>query len=121
MNETQHRIAIARVATCKIMTSTCRSLADRQDPLGLGNNAEVNKACSDAYTNCVGMHNGFDRTLSVYDIAAPALAPFSHTWAAGYLNNAEVQQALGVPLNFTSHSNSVQKGEISAQDPENSE
>lgn len=40
-----------------------------------------------------------------FDIAAPNLPEsFPPKWAAGYLNDAETQQALGVPLNWTGQS-----------------
>lgn len=105
INETQYRSAIADSATCRNMTSTCRAIADQQDPEGKGITPEVNKACLDAYLYCFSkMHDGYDPSRSLFDIASPALASFPPKWAAGYLNTAEVQQALGVPLNFTGNS-----------------
>lgn len=49
--------------------------------------------------------------LNMFDIAAPALPEsFPPKWAAGYLNDAETQQALGVPLNWTGNSLPVALG-----------
>lgn len=46
-----------------------------------------------------------------FDIAAPNLPEaFPTKWAAGYLNDAEIQQALGVPLNWTGQSLPVALG-----------
>lgn len=115
INETQYQTAISSTATCKNMTGVCHSLAVEQDPQGLGNKVDVNKACLDAYLYCFGkMHDGFDPRINLFDIAAPALEAFPPKWAAGYLNDAEVQQALGVPLNFTGNSAVIASGKTSA-------
>jgi hypothetical protein len=46
-----------------------------------------------------------------YDITATAgPEAFPPKWAAGYLNNATVQEALGVPLNWTGQSIPVALG-----------
>lgn len=46
-----------------------------------------------------------------FDITGPAIAQrFPPKWAAGYLNDAETQQALGVPLNWTGNSVSIAVG-----------
>ena len=52
INETQYKAAISSFPQCKIMTDSCRSMAGKLDPLGLGNNTEVNQACYSAYTYC---------------------------------------------------------------------
>ena len=102
-------------------------MADEQDPQGWGNNSAVNEACLDAYLYCFSkMHDGYDKTVrlptdlgniadwmqqrNLFDIAASALEAFPPKWAAGYLNTAGVQQALGVPLNFTGNSLVVATG-----------
>ncbi|KAI9708910.1 MAG: hypothetical protein M1820_003604 [Bogoriella megaspora] len=112
INETQYQSAVASFPTCRNMSDTCRTMADKQDPLGLGNNDEVNKACSDAYLYCFSkMHDGYDVTKQYqFDITSPAVQDFPPKWAGGYLNTAEVQQALGVALNFTGNSAVVAKG-----------
>jgi hypothetical protein len=47
---------------------------------------------------------------NLFDITAFALESFPPKWAASYLNTAEVQQALGVPLNFTRNSAVIASG-----------
>lgn len=111
INETQHAAAIASSDTCLNMTASCRSLADAQDPQGFGNDTDVNRACLGAFLYCFGnMHDEYDPRRNLFDIAAPALNAFPPKWAAGYLNTAEVQQALGVPLNFTGNSAVIASG-----------
>jgi carboxypeptidase C (cathepsin A) len=64
INETQYATAISSTAMCLNMTGVCRSMADEQDPEGLGNNDEVNKACLNAYLFCFSrMHDGYDKTV----------------------------------------------------------
>lgn len=46
----------------------------------------------------------------VFDIARPLPDAFPPKFAAGFLNSAEVQAALGVPLNFTGLSDAVSSG-----------
>ncbi|KAF2871419.1 carboxypeptidase S1, partial [Massariosphaeria phaeospora] len=115
INETQYLSAVAASGTCRNMTGICRKMADEEDPEGLGNNPEVNKACLDAFMYCFGtMHAGYTKEVgyrNLFDIAAPlhpeALPP---KWAGGYLNDADIQKALGVPLNFTGQSVPVASG-----------
>lgn len=52
INETGYEFAMAALPVCQNMTSTCRTLSDELDPQGLGNNADVNKACGAAYQYC---------------------------------------------------------------------
>ncbi|KAF2113999.1 Alpha/Beta hydrolase protein [Lophiotrema nucula] len=106
INETTYNTAIAADAQCKNLTATCRSLADSQDPQGLGNNANVNRACLTAYQYCfTNLHDGFVKDRNLFDIEAPLVPEaFPPKWAAGYLNSAPVQQDLGVPVNFTGNS-----------------
>jgi Serine carboxypeptidase len=48
-----------------------------------------------------------ETTLSYYDIAAPSTSSFPHEYFVGFLAQRWVQDALGVPLNFTESSSSV--------------
>ena len=48
-----------------------------------------------------------DTNLSYYDFAAPATSSFPHEYFVGFLSQRWVQEALGVPLNFTEASGSV--------------
>jgi hypothetical protein len=44
---------------------------------------------------------------SFYDIAAPSTSPFPREYYLGFLSQAWVQSALGVPVNFTESNNAV--------------
>ena len=67
INETQYQSAVASSATCQNMPSICRAMADEQDPQGLGNKPEVNKACLDAYLYCFSkMHDGYNIQVRIY-------------------------------------------------------
>jgi carboxypeptidase C (cathepsin A) len=102
-----YKYAVESTATCTSMSATCKSLADTQDPEGLGNVPAVNDACFNAFDFCFSsMHQNYTHSSrNLFDIAAPVLPEaFPPKWAAGYLNTAFVQQALGVPLNYTGNS-----------------
>jgi hypothetical protein len=60
INETQYEAAISASPQCKNMTATCRTLAAAKDPNGVGNVAEVNKACKGAFDFCfTTMHDPY--------------------------------------------------------------
>ncbi|KAJ4301770.1 hypothetical protein N0V90_003864 [Kalmusia sp. IMI 367209] len=106
INETYYQSALEALGTCKNLSATCVKLADEKDPKGFGNVKEVNTACLTAYSYCFKeLHDGYNASLSFFDVAAPLVPEsFPPKWAAGYFNNATIQQALGVPLNFTGNS-----------------
>ena len=130
ITQEQYESAIAASPMCKNMTASCRTIAAAKDPNGAGNNADVNKACKGAYDYCVkAMHDDYRKSgvsakapstvthflttkqRNEFDITGPANPQaFPPKWAAGYLNDAEVQQALGVPLNWTGQSVPVALG-----------
>lgn len=61
INDTEYTAAINSFPACRSQVEACRSLAAEQDPSGLGNVEEVNKACSDAYYYCFAtMWGGVD-------------------------------------------------------------
>lgn len=65
INESYYESAIEFTETCLNMSATCRALADEKDPLGLGNDDEVNKACAGANLLCFEqMHDGFTAEVS---------------------------------------------------------
>lgn len=47
-----------------------------------------------------------------FDFTAPSIGFFPPKYAAGYLNSKKVQQALGVPLNFTGLAAGVSQGKL---------
>ena len=67
--------------------------------------------CSAArYSRATFLYQANGRTQRYhFDITAPLTNAFPPKFAAGYLNTREIQQALGVPLNFTGSSAPVAK------------
>jgi carboxypeptidase C (cathepsin A) len=113
ITEEEYKSAIEASPTCLKMTATCRALAAEKDPLGVGNQPDVNKACVGAFQYCFSnMHSAFTASgRNKFDIAAPQYPQaFPPKWAAGYLNDADTQRALGVPLNWTGQSVPVAVG-----------
>lgn len=78
-------------------------MAREMDPHGWGNNTDVNDACYYAYDWCFSrIQYPYERSgLYHFDIMEQLPSAFPPKLAAGYLNQAEIQQDLGVPLNFT--------------------
>ncbi|KAM7196849.1 alpha/beta-hydrolase [Rhypophila sp. PSN 637] len=110
INETVYRAILEKgIPLCKNLTDTCLQLADEKDAGFKGNNEEVNKACQGAFNACfAGVHVPYFLSgKNVFDITSPILSSFPPKFAAGYLNRQDVQQDLGVPLNFTGLASSV--------------
>ena len=85
------------------LINTCRSLAADGDPTNQGNNVTVNDACeaaNDATNDVEGPYLEVSGR-NYYDIAAIAIDPFPPNYYVGFLNQPHVQQALGVPVNYT--------------------
>ena len=86
----------------KELIQTCRTLAAEGDPTNQGGNDTVNAACSDANIATDDLEGPyFTSGRGYYDIAAVDLDPFPRNFYIGYLNQPHVQQALGVPVNYT--------------------
>lgn len=94
---------------CQQQIESCRSAVASADPEGYGDNSTVNKICADAQQYCNNNVVGYysNSGLSVYDISQSTLNPFPPNTYLEYLNSAAVQSAIGVPVNFTSTSNTV--------------
>ena len=95
---------------CRDQINTCRQLSLQYDPTQRGLNASVNDVCEDAETYCTTHVRDLYTTLSgrnYYDFATLDPDPIPSNFYLGYLNQAWVQQALGVPLNFTQSSSVV--------------
>ena len=118
INETEFQSATQSFPKCQNATLACRAAMATNDPQGLGGSDLANKACSDAFAFCFGSmwqdYNHYNR--DVFDIARPLPNAFPPKYAAGFLNSAEVQAALGVPLNFTGFSTAVSNGFIATGD-----
>ncbi|KEF51630.1 uncharacterized protein A1O9_12265 [Exophiala aquamarina CBS 119918] len=94
---------------CQQLTLNCRALATTLDPLGDGGVEQVNAACSEAQYLCqtriVGPYTISNR--SIYDISQGMLDSFPRSLYLEYLNQASVQNAIGVPVNYTQDSMAV--------------
>jgi len=94
---------------CQQLASSCRATEASMDPLDVGNSDAVNSACSRAQAYCesnvVGPYTLSGR--SVYDISQNVLDPFPDSHYLEYLNTLAVQQAIGVPVNYTHDSLAV--------------
>ncbi|RMZ76307.1 hypothetical protein DV738_g5012, partial [Chaetothyriales sp. CBS 135597] len=101
--------AYAGADGCQQLTLRCRSQELVSDPDGTGTVGTVNEACSQAQQVCqeliAGLYSPSGR--SVYDISQGVLDPFPDRHYLEYLNTAAVQQAIGVPVNYTQASQSV--------------
>ncbi|KAI4602361.1 hypothetical protein KJ359_009602 [Pestalotiopsis sp. 9143b] len=109
INETAYAAASAAWPRCRGLIDECRALAASLDPLSTGASEAVDDACAGAYEFC------FDSMWQPYissgrekfDITSQAGLAFPPKYAAGYLNRKEIQDELGVPLNFTGLSSAV--------------
>jgi carboxypeptidase C (cathepsin A) len=94
---------------CQQLTLSCRAVEASLDQSDLGNVEAVNSACSQAQayceTNVIGPYTLSGR--SVYDISQNVLDPFPSLHYLEYLNTRAVQQAIGVPVNYTQSSLAV--------------
>lgn len=100
----------SRPGGCKDQIKHCRALAAEGDPQMYGNNGTVNKVCSKANSICSNAVEGVYPEFSdrgYYDIAHKNPDPFPPSYFLGYLNQNWVQDALGVPINFTQSVDSV--------------
>ncbi|THX08344.1 alpha/beta-hydrolase [Aureobasidium pullulans] len=120
-NDTAYAASMAALPQCLNYTRQCRELAASLDSSqSSGSDTEVNSACGKAYGYCfnhvareTGLGGLQDYDAFHFDIASPLIHSFPPRWAAGYLNNATVQEDLGVPLNFTGFSATI-AGEFEA-------
>ncbi|KAI6257057.1 hypothetical protein MCOR19_006503 [Pyricularia oryzae] len=92
---------------CREQIETCQALAKEYDPMQTGVNATVNRICQDSETWCT--NNIRDPYIATsgrdyYDVTQLEPTMFPDPFVPGYLNQREVQLALGVPLNWTSSS-----------------
>ncbi|KAK0649965.1 Alpha/Beta hydrolase protein [Cercophora newfieldiana] len=95
---------------CADLITACRTAGSIGDPLETGGNQTVNEICGLATQFCFGLVQGAYTTYSnrnAFDIAytMPATTPTDYLNA--FYNQAWVQSALGVPVNFTLSSNLI--------------
>lgn len=94
---------------CQQKTNTCRAQQAAHDPDDSGSVQAVNDACAAAQIYCqnnvLGAYTTSGRSL--YDISQNLLDPCPDSLYLEYLNQPDVQQALGVPVNYTQDSLAV--------------
>ena len=105
---------------CKELIQTCRNAVASQDPADNGDVATVNQICKNAQTTCndqvIGpyMNSGRDP----YDITQKLPDPFPPSSYMEYLNDADVQAAIGVAINYTQSNVAVQDAFVQTGDYE---
>ena len=92
-----------RANGCQQLIYSCRNAASAQDPHNNGNVANVSQVCANAQNTCNNEVFGpyYSSGRDVYDITQSMPDPFPSNLYTEYLNNADVQAAIGVPINFT--------------------
>lgn len=95
---------------CKDQVLLCHEAASIHDPENLGGNDAVNEICEAAETYCYtnimdGYRNATERQY--FDIGAISSTVTPSGFWRGFLDQAHVHEALGVPLNFTASSSAV--------------
>lgn len=99
----------SQASGCQQQTLACRAQEDILDPAGDGSNSYINNACARAQAICqdnvISPYTTSGR--SVYDISQTRLDPFPSSLYLEYLNMKEVQQAIGVSINYTQASPAV--------------
>ena len=94
---------------CAELTQACRSLEPTYDLDDRGTSPVVNEACAKAVSVCSTTFDApyLSSNRSPYDITQSYLTPFPSELYQEYLNTREVQQSIGVPLNYTAISSAV--------------
>ncbi|KAL6158854.1 hypothetical protein ACJQWK_03766 [Exserohilum turcicum] len=100
-----HQSAIAAINAengCRDLTEQCRVLAAKNDPDNLGNDENTNNLCAAALYACqIGAGPALGIFRSAFDWRVePQVGPSAAY--VEYLNEANVLQSIGAPVNFTS-------------------
>lgn len=97
----------------------CREAELQTDPHNHGTVAATNKICSEAGERAENISDGMYEEggrRAPFDITHDAQDSFPPSFVLGWLNQVEVQQALGVPVNHSWFSQAVSKGFSSTGD-----
>lgn len=94
---------------CKQLIESCRQAVTAQDPQNDGDVPTVNQICASAQNTCNNEVFGpyYSSGRDVYDITQNMPDPFPPSTYLEYLNNADVQAAIGVAVNFTQTNTAV--------------
>ena len=105
---------------CKQSIQACRDAVAFQDPSSTGDVVTVNQVCKNAQTTCnndvIGPYTNSGR--DPYDITQKIPDPFPPSTYLEYLNNADVQAAIGVAVNYTESNDAVQNAFVQTGDYE---
>ncbi|KAJ1323698.1 Serine carboxypeptidase [Microdochium nivale] len=117
-NDTEYELAAAAWPACRDKINDCRALGAEKDPLETGQDSEVNKACADAFKSCFDTVHSWYKPLTnnVFDITTSYPTSFPPSYAAGYFANKDVQDALGVQVNFTGLSSAAETAFLATGD-----
>ena len=109
---------------CQQMIQSCRNAVAAQDPADDGDVAAVNQICKNAEDTCNNdVISPFkDSGRDPYDITQKVPDPFPPSFYLEYLNDPDVQAAIGVAVNYTESNNAVlnafvQTGDFERTDP----
>ncbi|KAF2452565.1 Alpha/Beta hydrolase protein [Lineolata rhizophorae] len=93
---------------CRDSVIACRSALMIEDPEGEGDVDRVNDLCSGAYSECLTLQAiTSDRRISPYDIRKNLYMDFPPKGYLEYLNDGQVQKAIGARVNYTESSQTV--------------
>jgi hypothetical protein len=103
----QNAISDLEDSGCHDLVMQCLALAASNDPKNLGTDEGVNTICGTALYTCQGAAGpAYLDGRSVYDIrASPTVGPSAAL--VEYLNEEDVLQSVGAPVNFTSSSDMI--------------
>ena len=105
---------------CQQLIQSCRDVVSAQDPQNDGDVANVNQICANAQSTCNNEVFGpyYSSGRDVYDITQAAPDPFPPSTYLEYLNNADVQAAIGVAVNYSQTSTAVAQAFLQTGDYE---
>ena len=105
---------------CQQLIQSCRDVVAAQDPQNDGDVANVNQICANAQNTCNNEVFGpyYSSGRDVYDITQAAPDPFPPSTYLEYLNNADVQAAIGVAVNYSQTSTAVAQAFLQTGDYE---
>ena len=106
----------ALLQQCYTAIHECQTAVNEGDPDRTGANMTVNNICSNL--DCSVGLGSIGGNFDPYDLSQPYTSPFPANYYNGYLNQPHIQAALGVPLNFTEISVTVNEvfGEVGSFD-----
>ncbi|PGH01607.1 hypothetical protein GX51_05172 [Blastomyces parvus] len=119
INQTVKAMAEDALPICLNLVSDCQYFARTHDPNATGSNELVNRECKTASDYCQeNIEDPYvdEKKWGYYDMAHCYLDPFPPEYYVGFLARPEVQQALGVPVNYTESSPVVETAFINTGD-----